>query len=92
MADLALLYQFGKGPDGVLDGGVPVDPVLVVQVDVSVARRFSDPSTAIRMFSGLLSRPSPPVCEMNPNFDASTTWSRRPLRALATNSSLVKGP
>ena len=34
VADLALAYQVGHRPDGVLDRGVRVDPVLVVQVDV----------------------------------------------------------
>ena len=34
VADLALGDQFGDGADGVLDRGVRVDPVLVVQVDV----------------------------------------------------------
>ena len=33
-ADLALSDQLGQGADGVLDGRVRVDPVLVVQVDV----------------------------------------------------------
>ena len=32
--DLALGDQLGQGADGVLDGRVRVDPVLVVQVDV----------------------------------------------------------
>ena len=34
VADLALGHQFGDGADGVLDRGVGVDAVLVVQVDV----------------------------------------------------------
>ena len=34
----------------------------------------------------------PPACETRPNFVASTTWSRRPLMARPTSSSLVKGP
>jgi hypothetical protein len=31
--DLALGHQFGEGANGVLDGSVRVDPVLVVEVD-----------------------------------------------------------
>jgi hypothetical protein len=34
VADLAFGDQFGQGAGGLLDGGVRVDPVLVVQVDV----------------------------------------------------------
>jgi len=34
VVDLALGNQFRQGTDGVLDGRVRVDPVLVVQVDV----------------------------------------------------------
>ena len=34
VADLALGHEFGQGADGVLDGRVRVDPVLVVEVDV----------------------------------------------------------
>ena len=34
VADLALGDQLGQSADGLLDGGVRVDPVLVVQVDV----------------------------------------------------------
>ena len=34
VADLALGHQLGERADGVLDGCVRVDPVLVVQVDV----------------------------------------------------------
>jgi hypothetical protein len=34
VADLALGDQVGQGADGLLDGRVRVDPVLVVQVDV----------------------------------------------------------
>src|SRR6059058_907763 len=33
VADLALGHQFGEGADGVLDGRVRVDSVLVVEVD-----------------------------------------------------------
>ena len=44
--------------------------------------RRSDPSTAVRMLAGLLSRfhaPSP-ACETRPNLVASTTSSRRPFK------------
>ena len=53
-----------------------------------------DPSMAVRMFAGLLSRTPgpPPACETKPNFVASTTSSRRPLMARPTSSSFVKGP
>src|SRR5215212_468487 len=49
----------------------------------SVPSRFSEPSTAVRRFAGLLSTtPAPaPACETNPNFVATTTSSRRPSRA-----------
>jgi hypothetical protein len=39
-ADLALGDQFGEGADGVLDGCVGVDAVLVVQIDVVRAEPF----------------------------------------------------
>ena len=65
-------------------------------VVIAVSRRLSDPSTAIRMLSGLLSMwPGPaasPEWETSPNLVARTTWSRWPLRAFPTSSSLVKGP
>ena len=34
VADLAVGDQLGEGPDGVFDGGLRVDAVLVVEVDV----------------------------------------------------------
>src|SRR5437867_3577946 len=51
----------------------------------SVPSRLSEPSTATRMFAGLLSRTPgpPPECETMPNFVANTTWSRRSLVARA---------
>ena len=60
----------------------------------SVPSRFSEPSTAARTFAGLLSMTPgpPPECETRPNFVATTTWSRRPLIARPTSSSLWKGP
>ena len=47
----------------------------------SVPSRFRDPSTAVRMFAGLLSiTPGPPPAwETSPNFVAILTWSRRSL-------------
>jgi hypothetical protein len=60
----------------------------------SVPSRRSEPSTAVRMFAGLLSgMPGPrPVCEMTPNFVATTSWSRRSSIACPTSSSLWNGP
>src|SRR5437764_905036 len=57
----------------------------------SVPSRLSEPSTATRMFAGLLSRTPcpPPECETMPNFVANTTSSRRPMMARPTRSSLV---
>jgi hypothetical protein len=43
VADLALGDQLGQGADGVLDGGLRVDPVLVVQVDVVSAEPLQRP-------------------------------------------------
>ena len=52
----------------------------------SVPSRCREPSTAARILAGLLSgTPGPrPVCEMTPNFVATTTSSRRPLIAWPT--------
>lgn len=47
----------------------------------SVASLRRDPSTAMRMLAGLLSRPSRPVWEIRPNLVASATRSRRPCSA-----------
>ena len=60
----------------------------------SVPSRFREPSTAARMLAGLLSGTPgpPPEWETRPNFVASTTWSRRPLIASPTSSSLWKDP
>ena len=60
----------------------------------SVPRRFSDPSTAALTFAGLLSMTPgpPPAWETRPNFVAILTWSRRPLMASPTISSLRNGP
>jgi hypothetical protein len=59
-----------------------------------VASRRSEPSTARRMFSGRLSRGAVPpgTWEIQPNFVASTTSSRRPLMARPTSSLFVNGP
>src|SRR5438034_8249241 len=56
----------------------------------SVPSRFREPSTAVRMFAGLLSSTPgpPPACETKPNFVASTTLSRRPFEG-ATDELLV---
>ena len=57
----------------------------------SVPSRFSEPSTAVRMFAGLLSSTPapPPAWETKPNFVATTTSSRRPSRARPTSSSFA---
>ena len=93
MADLALGDQLGQGADGVLDGGVGVDAVLVVQVD-AVAEPSQGASTAVRMpgFGRCRGGRAPPAWEIMPNLVATTTWSRRPPMARPTSSSLVKGP
>ena len=58
--------------------------------------RCRDAAAILRRRGGrspaLLSSPLRPVLDMNPNLVASTTWSRRPLRARPTSSSLVCGP
>jgi len=41
--DLALGHQLGQGADGVLDGRVRVDPVLVVEVDAVGAQPLQGP-------------------------------------------------
>jgi hypothetical protein len=89
--DLSLGHELGEGADGVFDLRAGVDAVLVVEVDASVPSRSSEPSTEVRMFAGVLSStPAPsPACEMKPNFDATTTSSRRPLRARPTSSSFA---
>jgi hypothetical protein len=43
VADLALDHQLGQGADGVFDGCLRVDPVLVVQVDVVGAEPLQRP-------------------------------------------------
>ena len=60
----------------------------------SVPSRFSEPSTAAFTFAALLSGAPgpPPEWETRPNFVAIFTWSRRPLIAWPTISSLRKGP
>jgi hypothetical protein len=92
VADLAFSHQFGQRVNGLFDGRAGVHPVLVVEVDVSVPRRFSDPSTARRMLAGVLSGAEPPVWEISPNLVASTTSSRCPCTARPTSLSLMKGP
>jgi hypothetical protein len=94
VADLALGEQFGDGADGVLDRRARVDPVLVVQVDVVGAEALEGSLDGGADVPRLLSRPRAPPseCWTRPNLVASTTWSRRPLRARPTSSSLVKGP
>src|ERR1700722_16377861 len=59
----------------------------------SVPSRRREPSTAVRMLAGLLSRlpGPPPACETRPNFVARTTPSRRSLMARPTSSSFTKG-
>ena len=95
VADLAFNDQLGQGANRVLDrrAGDPPGAGSRGRRDPCASRR-SDPSKAVRMLAGLLSRwPGPsPTCEIMPNFVASTTWSRRSLIASPTSSSLMKGP
>src|SRR5215211_363801 len=61
---------------------------------VSVPRRWREPSTAWRMCSGRLERPTwrPSASKRNPNLVAMTTWSRKGARASPTSSSFTNGP
>src|SRR5580704_13731249 len=62
----------------------------------SVLRRFSEPSAASLMCSGLLSSPSQPGSplglSLKPNFVAITTWLRIGDSASPTSSSFLSGP
>ena len=93
-ADLALGDQLADRADGLLDRGVRVDPVLVVQVDVVGAeplQRALDGRADVGRPAVEIPGPAP-ACETRPNFVASTTWSRRPFRARPRSSSLTYGP
>ena len=59
--------------DGVLDRRGRVDAVLVVEVDVIGAEPLSDPSTAMRMFAGVLSSLVGTAVAVG---DRRRTWSR----------------
>src|SRR5215216_3001799 len=61
---------------------------------VSIPSRWSEPSTAWRMCSGRLERPTcrPSWSKRNPNLVAMTTWSRKGARASPTSSSFTNGP
>src|SRR5829696_1518901 len=61
---------------------------------VSIPSRWSEPSTAWRMCSGWLERPTcrPSASKRNPNLVAMTTWSRKGARASPTTSSFTNGP
>src|SRR5208337_4275411 len=92
---LPLPYQFRHGTDGLFNGDVRIDTVLVVNVDVV------DPQPSERAFAGLAYMFQAAVsmpCQLRseprtkPNFVATLTSSRRPRIALPTNSSLVNGP
>ena len=92
--DLALGDQLGQRADGLLDRRVRVDPVLVVEVDAVGAEPLQgalDGGADVRRAA--VEHPGPPpACETKPNFVASTTSSRRSLRARPTSSSLAYGP
>jgi hypothetical protein len=93
VADLALGDQLGQRADGVLDRRVRVDAVLVVQVDVvgaQPAQRALDGGADV---GGAAVEPTPGGAAGvgdEPNLVASTTWSRRPLMARPTSSSLER--
>jgi hypothetical protein len=93
MPELSLGDQLSRRADGVLDRCVALDAVLVVDVDVVRAETTKRALDRDAYIVGLLSSvPGPlPVCEVIPNFVASTTFSRWPLRARPTSSSLVLG-
>ena len=57
MAHLALAHELGHRADRLLDRHVWIDPVLVVEIDVVEPSRRSEPSQALRTYSG---RPSTP--------------------------------
>ena len=95
VAHLSLLHQLRHRADGLFDGDVRIDAVLVEEVDVV------DPQPSERAFAGLahvagrpsmLPPPLPSVPPTKPNFVATFTSSRRPRIALPTSSSLVNGP
>src|SRR5215218_1228335 len=60
----------------------------------SISRRWSEPSTACRMCSGRLERPTcrPSWSKRNPNLVAMTTSLRKGARASPTSSSFTNGP
>src|SRR5215218_3532937 len=60
----------------------------------SISRRWSEPSTACRMCSGRLERPTcrPSWSKRNPNLVAMTTSLRKGARASPTSSSFTSGP
>jgi hypothetical protein len=89
--DLALGDPFGQGADGFLDGGVRIDPVLVVQVDMIRAEPLEgalDGGADVRRAA--VQHPGAATGVRNDaNFVANTTWSRRSLIARPTSSSLM---
>ena len=91
MPNLAFLDQLLDRPGNIFDRHVGVDPVLVQQVDMSVRRRFSEPSTAVRICCQLLSI-APPPWMSRPNLVAMTTRSRMGSSASPTTSSFLYGP
>ena len=73
LTHLAFGNQFSQGSDRLFDRRLWVDAMLVVEIDVVGAESRNDPSSASRMFAGLLSGTLRPVLDMKPNFVASTT-------------------
>jgi hypothetical protein len=93
--DLALVNELTEASGSLLDWGGPVDALLIIKVAAVRPEARSEPSTASRMFAGVLSRwrtfsrSARSMCCVSvsprwlswPNFVASTTSSPRPFSA-----------
>jgi hypothetical protein len=89
VADLALRDEFCERPDRLFDRRVRVDAMLVVEVDVVGAEPLERTFDRGANVGRAAVDAGPAGVGMNPNFVATTTRSRRPLRARPTSSSLV---
>jgi len=69
-----------------------INTVLVVQVDVlSVEAAQGTLHRGVNVCSRAVQGPRP-TCDIKPNLEASTTWSRRPFTALPSKRSFLNGP
>jgi hypothetical protein len=92
VADLARLHELRHRADGLLDGDIGIDAVLVIEVDVIGAQageRSFDGAARVR--GTPIERTGPRVSGSiaNPNFVAISTSLRRPAIARRTSSSLT---